>query len=47
MTGTYEVTFYVAGAMMLVSGVMCFPLHYVNNWEKKKVESKELLKDLL
>lgn len=35
VTKDYDASFYLAGGMILLSGVMCYPLGYVNKWEKK------------
>ncbi|XP_064470615.1 monocarboxylate transporter 12-like [Ornithodoros turicata] len=38
MTGTYNASFYIAGFVITLSGVMCFPLPWVSNWERKRKE---------
>lgn len=32
-TGAYDIPFYVAGSFIVFSGVMCYPLNYIKNWE--------------
>ncbi|XP_046387669.1 monocarboxylate transporter 10 [Ischnura elegans] len=36
-TGSYDASFYLSGSLILISGVMCYPLAYVNRWEKNKL----------
>lgn len=38
MTGTYDASFYVAGFVITLSGIMCFPLPWISNWERKRKE---------
>jgi len=45
-TGTYAVSFYVAGFLILLSGVMCYPIHIINTWEIKRKEKKEITSNL-
>ncbi|XP_037828324.1 monocarboxylate transporter 12 [Lucilia sericata] len=40
MTGSYDISFYFAGGLILVSAFLCYPLTWVSNWEKKKNEEK-------
>ena len=35
-TQSYDAAFYLSGSMILISGVLCYPLGIVNRWEKKK-----------
>ncbi|CAH0552979.1 unnamed protein product [Brassicogethes aeneus] len=35
-TGGYEYSFYLSGSMLLSSAVICYPLNYLNKWEKKR-----------
>ena len=34
MTGDYDMTFYVAGAVILLSGLMLFLVPYVRKWDR-------------
>lgn len=36
MTGNYDGPFYLAGSLILLSGILCYPLNCLNRWEKKK-----------
>lgn len=38
MTKSYDVSFYFAGGLILVSAFLCYPLTWVANWERKKNE---------
>jgi len=38
VTGSYDVPFYFAGAVILLSAFLCYPLTYVANWEKARRE---------
>ncbi|XP_071454654.1 monocarboxylate transporter 5 [Hetaerina americana] len=40
-TGSYDASFYLSGSLILISGVMCYPLSYVNKWEKRKLAEAE------
>lgn len=35
MTGSYDYSFYLSGSAILLSGVMCYPLNAIAQWEKK------------
>ncbi|XP_026275470.1 monocarboxylate transporter 10 isoform X2 [Frankliniella occidentalis] len=35
-TGGFDYTFYLAGILITLSAVMCYPLNMVNAWEKKR-----------
>lgn len=35
-TGNYDGPFYLAGSLILLSGILCYPLNCLNRWEKKK-----------
>ncbi len=35
-TNDYNASFYLSGSMILVSGIMCYPLGYINRWEKRR-----------
>lgn len=36
VSGDYSASFYVAGAFVLISAFLCYPLGWVNRWEKKQ-----------
>lgn len=38
LTGTYDASFYIAGVVIALSGVMCFPLPWISRWEKRRNE---------
>lgn len=40
-TGGYDYTFYLAGALILVSAILCYPLNMVNEWEKRRANRDE------
>lgn len=40
MTGSYDVSFYFAGGLILLSAFLCYPLTYVANWEKRTQAQK-------
>lgn len=35
-TGQYDACFYLSGGVLLFSAIMCYPLNWINQWEKKK-----------
>ncbi|KAK3925719.1 Monocarboxylate transporter 12-B [Frankliniella fusca] len=35
-TGGYDYTFYLAGILITLSAVMCYPLNMINAWEKRR-----------
>lgn len=35
-TKTYDYSFYFAGALILLSAILCYPLATVNKWEKAR-----------
>ncbi|XP_037945417.1 uncharacterized protein LOC119685961 [Teleopsis dalmanni] len=39
-TGSYDVSFYFAGGLILLSAFLCYPLTYVSKWEKARNEKK-------
>lgn len=42
-TQDYAASFYLSGAMILISGMLCYPLGYINRWEKRrKTEGKRI-----
>lgn len=36
VTGTYDASFYAAGTVILISGLICIPLPAFSRWEKQK-----------
>lgn len=36
LTGSYNVSFYISGALITISAVLCYPLNIVNKWERKR-----------
>ncbi|CAH1390224.1 unnamed protein product [Nezara viridula] len=40
MTGSYDASFYLSGALLLCSGVMCYPLPLIKKWEDKRALRK-------
>ncbi|XP_075227171.1 uncharacterized protein LOC142327751 [Lycorma delicatula] len=34
--GNYDASFYLSGGLLLISGIMCYPLNWLNKWEKRK-----------
>jgi MFS family permease len=41
VTGSYDASFYVAGTVILISGLMCFPLPALAKWEAERKERRE------
>ncbi|KAL3229334.1 hypothetical protein MRX96_023645 [Rhipicephalus microplus] len=39
LTGTYDASFYVAGSVITLSGLMCLPLPWISRWEKRRKEA--------
>ncbi|KAJ8912077.1 hypothetical protein NQ315_000583 [Exocentrus adspersus] len=35
-TGSYNASFYLSGSMLLASAIMCYPLNWINKWEKRR-----------
>lgn len=35
-TGSYDASFYLSGSLILISGIMCYPLNMISQWEKKR-----------
>lgn len=35
-TNDYDASFFLSGSLILVSGILCYPLGYINRWEKRK-----------
>lgn len=43
LTGSYNVSFYISGALITISAVLCYPLDRVNRWEKKRATNKKVV----
>ncbi|XP_065084879.1 monocarboxylate transporter 12-like [Ochlerotatus camptorhynchus] len=41
LTGSYNVSFYISGALITISAVLCYPLNMVNKWEKQRAANKK------
>lgn len=41
LTGSYDASFYIAGALISISGLMCFPLPRISRWEKNRKNRTE------
>ncbi|KAK2589234.1 hypothetical protein KPH14_002036 [Odynerus spinipes] len=39
--GSYDASFYLSGSLILLSAVICYPLKRINEWEKRKSNSKD------
>lgn len=39
-TKSYDYSFYFAGILITLSAVLCYPLNYVNTWEKRRALEK-------
>ena len=42
VTGAYDSSFYAAGTVILVSGLICIPLPAISRWEKGRLEKKSI-----
>lgn len=40
MTGNYDTSFYLSGGMILMSGLMCYPLASIKRWEQSRAKSQ-------
>lgn len=40
-TKSYDYSFYFAGTLITISAVLCYPLNYVNKWEKARAAENE------
>ncbi|XP_053697939.1 monocarboxylate transporter 12-like [Sabethes cyaneus] len=40
LTGSYNASFYISGALITISAVLCYPLSMVNRWEKNRAAKK-------
>lgn len=49
LTGSYDISFYLSGALILLSGVMCYPLNHLKRWEesRKKENDKQSKKEVV
>ena len=45
-TGDYRASFYLAGSVIALSGIICIPLRRISRWERKKQEKEQTLNDL-
>jgi len=41
-TGSYDYSFYFSGSLITLSAFFCYPLNYVNKWEKAKAEKNDV-----
>uniref|UniRef100_A0A2M3ZMD3 Putative monocarboxylate transporter n=1 Tax=Anopheles braziliensis TaxID=58242 RepID=A0A2M3ZMD3_9DIPT len=41
LTNTYDMSFYVSGGLITLSAILCYPLGYVNRWEKQRAAKKD------
>ncbi|KAG5671992.1 hypothetical protein PVAND_002156 [Polypedilum vanderplanki] len=39
-TGSYDMPFFVAGALILFSAILCYPLNIVKNWQEARATNK-------
>lgn len=39
-TQSFDYSFYFAGGLITLSGILCYPLTIVNNWEKRRAEAE-------
>ena len=40
MTGSFDMSFYILGTVMAISGAMCFPLRRLRGWEERRALMK-------
>ncbi|CAG9854191.1 unnamed protein product [Phyllotreta striolata] len=40
LTGSYNACFYLSGGVLLFSAILCYPLNWINAWEKRKLQEK-------
>ena len=45
-TGDYKASFYLAGGVIALSGLICIPLRRISRWEKKRNQEQQTLNDL-
>lgn len=36
ITNSHNASFYLSGGLILLSGILCYPLNWLNNWENKR-----------
>jgi hypothetical protein len=41
-TGSYDMPFLVAGALILFSAILCYPLNYVKNWQETRGNKRKI-----
>ena len=41
VTGNYEGAFYLAGAAICLSGIICFPLRRISKWENRRMYGED------
>lgn len=39
-TGSYDMSFYMSGSLILLSAVICYPLQRINTWERHGEQQK-------
>lgn len=42
LTGSYDASFWLAGSLITISGLLCFPLNWAKAWEMRKSEKFSL-----
>lgn len=45
-TGDYKASFYLAGGVIALSGIICIPLRRISQWERRRSENQQTLNDL-
>uniref|UniRef100_A0A1B6LWP0 Major facilitator superfamily (MFS) profile domain-containing protein n=1 Tax=Graphocephala atropunctata TaxID=36148 RepID=A0A1B6LWP0_9HEMI len=48
LTGNHNITFFISGSLILLSGVICYPLNWINKWENEKnsrMEARNAIQD--
>lgn len=46
LTGGYDASFWLSGALITISAILCYPLNYVKKLEMKKLEEMKSGKSL-
>lgn len=46
ITGSYDASFYIAGTVILISGLLGIPLPYISRWENRKKNWKAVSADI-
>ncbi|XP_022251797.1 monocarboxylate transporter 12-like isoform X2 [Limulus polyphemus] len=41
ITGSYDASFYIAGSVIALSGIMCVPLPFISRWENSREEKRQ------